>query len=339
MKIKGATSNVLLHSVSYQYDIGGVNLTKVQHNIAGSAGWEQTYNYDSLNRLANEDTNVQGVKEYTYYDGNGNRDEVDDFIGLGGTLLQDNEFHAGTNRISQRNNTYSMVHDAAGNITDDGNNLYEFEYNERGRLSRSKVSNVAKEDHVYDGFGQRIIKINNPGQAGEYERVYIYGQQGELIWESKFSSSGVRVDAHYVWLNGVAHSDDSDPLSREWQFLDEVITYLHPDQLGTPRIGTKYNAETISWEWQSDAFGKGNADADPDGDGQGVYVMLRFPGQYFDGATSKHYNYYRTYDPSTGRYLESDPIGLAGWAEHVFLCVKFAYNVRRFSGAGRANSK
>jgi RHS repeat-associated protein len=36
------------------------------------------------------------------------------------------------------------------------------------------------------------------------------------------------------------------------------------------------------------------------------------PGQYFDKETNTHYNYYRDYEPSTGRYVESDPAGLDG---------------------------
>jgi RHS repeat-associated protein len=37
---------------------------------------------------------------------------------------------------------------------------------------------------------------------------------------------------------------------------------------------------------------------------------LRFPGQYYDSETGLNYNYFRDYEPGTGRYLESDPLGL-----------------------------
>ena len=37
-----------------------------------------------------------------------------------------------------------------------------------------------------------------------------------------------------------------------------------------------------------------------------------FPGQYYDQETGLHYNTFRTYDPTTGRYLEADPIGQRG---------------------------
>jgi RHS repeat-associated protein len=39
---------------------------------------------------------------------------------------------------------------------------------------------------------------------------------------------------------------------------------------------------------------------------------LRFAGQYDDSETGLHHNGLRDYDPTTGRYLQTDPIGLAG---------------------------
>jgi RHS repeat-associated protein len=41
-------------------------------------------------------------------------------------------------------------------------------------------------------------------------------------------------------------------------------------------------------------------------------LALRFPGQLFDPETGFHQNWHRDYDPTLGRYLQPDPIGLEG---------------------------
>ncbi|WP_342769040.1 RHS repeat domain-containing protein [Solilutibacter pythonis] len=92
------------------------------------------------------------------------------------------------------------------------------------------------------------------------------------------------------------------------------IGYIEPDHLGTPRviIDAKRNVATWRWPLTGEAFGADAPEEDPDGDGERYEFDLCFPGQRYDRHTGLHYNYFRDYEPQTGRYVQSDPIGLKG---------------------------
>jgi RHS repeat-associated protein len=89
------------------------------------------------------------------------------------------------------------------------------------------------------------------------------------------------------------------------------VYYAHTDHLGTPRKLTDSGTQVV-WTAEYEPFGLASVNEDPDGDGTSIEFNLRFPGQYYDKYSGLHYNYYRDYDPSLGRYVQSDPIGLAG---------------------------
>ena len=112
----------------------------------------------------------------------------------------------------------------------------------------------------------------------------------------EYDSTGALVK-EYVYVNGepIAQVDAGSP---------ETVLYLHTDHLATPRYATNTSGTTV-WIWDSGAFGAES----PTGI---ATINLRFPGQYFDSETTLHYNWNRYYDPSTGRYISSDPIGLGG---------------------------
>jgi RHS repeat-associated protein len=78
------------------------------------------------------------------------------------------------------------------------------------------------------------------------------------------------------------------------------------DHLGTPQKLTTSSGAVV-WSAKYSSFGKANIDS-----GSTVVNPLRFSGQYYDSETGLHYNYHRYYDPSLGRYLRADPIGLEG---------------------------
>jgi len=90
---------------------------------------------------------------------------------------------------------------------------------------------------------------------------------------------------------------------------------IYTDHLNTPRE-IRNHANQLRWTWYpevSGAFGAGLPNENPNTPALGVFTYnLRFPGQLYDPTSQLSYNYYRDYSSRTGRYIESDPIGLEG---------------------------
>ena len=74
---------------------------------------------------------------------------------------------------------------------------------------------------------------------------------------------------------------------------------------GRPELVTNAS-KAVVWKAHNAPFSRGVALDNIGG------LNLGFPGQYHDAETGLWHNHFRTYNPRTGRYLESDPIGLAG---------------------------
>ncbi|WP_305812839.1 RHS repeat-associated core domain-containing protein [Photobacterium leiognathi] len=81
---------------------------------------------------------------------------------------------------------------------------------------------------------------------------------------------------------------------------------VHNDHLATPKLLTD-SASNVVWSNNDTPFGIGGYNTS-----NSITFNLRFPGQYYDQDTRLNYNYHRDYNPETGRYMQSDPIGLYG---------------------------
>jgi RHS repeat-associated protein len=104
------------------------------------------------------------------------------------------------------------------------------------------------------------------------------------------------VTAQYIYLN------NHQPVTK---LQGRDIYAIHSDHLGTPRTVTDEDQQLV-WKADYSPFGKARFTKAQ------ITLNLRFPGQYEDTETGTYYNYLRDYDPDTGRYTTSDPIGLKG---------------------------
>jgi RHS repeat-associated protein len=312
------------------YDAAG----RITDYLDSDLNYDQSFAYDALGRLTNASDPV--TQTGYSYDANGNRTEQ-----LSGALSKYLSIDASSNRLlaitdGNRQTLKNYTYDAAGHITGDG--YHQFRYDGRGRLVQaSSVSQV--EQYRINGLGQRVAKLHSrapersqdaDGKSGDHSHAPEAGQAGQD--HDKETPAGT-----YFVYDGAGHLlgeyTEHGKALQETVWLGELPVavlagdqhyFVYADHLNSPRAITNHLGRVV-WRWDSDPFGvtaehEGHdrsaaghhVDEDPDRDGQKFVYNLRFPGQYYDKGTGLHYNTFRNYDPSTGRYIESDPIGLAG---------------------------
>jgi len=282
---------------------------RTAHSIGGTGAVDASLSYDANGNLVTR-TGPAGTSAYTY-------DPLDRISGESGPVKsQSFTYDANGNRLSDASGGYSYASasnrlsgipsgavsvDAAGNVNRAASSVYRYTYDAVGRLANATDAGTAAISYGYNYQNQRASRFAHKSKYGA-SVIYHYDRDGHLIAETK-PSTGAPIRS-YVWRDDVVVAQIEHQPSR-------TMLYLETDHLGAVRAARSSTGQVI-WRWESDAFGARAPNRDPDGDGQFTTVDLRFPGQIADSFHPAVYNWHRYYDPTSGRYVSSDPIGLAG---------------------------
>lgn len=293
------SSNGLVNTLSYDSDgrLGGISVPGVQ-NLA--------FTYDNANRISNITNGINSALTQTFgydpgsrlssvastadnqgfsYDSDGNR-ATQTRNGLSATFQNgstSNRLAGYTISPYQR----TLQYDTNGNLhqlNDTNGRSQTLTFDPFNRLNSVNVNGVVS-TYTINPEGQRLSK-NVAGTVS----VFAPDTDGTLLAEK---TGGQWTD--YVWLNGRLVT-----MRRGGN-----VYAVHDDQIGRPETVTNASQQVV-WRASNFAFDQTVTTDNIGG------LNLGFPGQYYDAETGYWNNGFRDYDSLLGRYVESDPIGLAG---------------------------
>ncbi|MCF6256779.1 MAG: RHS domain-containing protein, partial [Gammaproteobacteria bacterium] len=267
---------------------------------------ELQYSYDKMQQVQTKNTD-KGNYSFTYDDvyrlteaaQTAQPDEVFTVDALGNRIKEGTSnswVYNGNNQLTSRDG-FTYEYDTNGNLITNTNTttneIKKYSYDILDRLIQVEdgAGNVIAR-YGYDASNKRLWK-----DVGGVKTYFLYSKEG-LVGE--FDESGNQL-VSYGYEPGSFWT--TNPLFMK---TGGHYYYYQNDNVGTPYKLTS-NAGAVAWEAYYKSFG--GVILEP---GNTITNNLHFPGQYYDTETGLHYNYHRYYDPSTGRYITSDPIGLQG---------------------------
>jgi RHS repeat-associated protein len=193
--------------------------------------------------------------------------------------------------------TRSITYDARGNTASEArpNSVgVTASYDGYGRLTAYNRTGESNLTHVYNGMDQRVAMTR-----GTSTRRFVYDRAGRILGE--YGASATDVKAEFIWLHP---ENDNGPFGG-----DDGAGGYAPLAVAVPDTAT-----TTKLQWtHGNHLGAPMLTSDATG---AVVTSTGYDAPMFPGQTRTladlYYNMYRDYDPTTGRYMQADPIGLAG---------------------------
>ena len=277
------------------YSWSGDTLTGIADNLTSANS--EALTYSAAHRLLTA-SGAYGSLAWTY-DAVGNRTSETTGTGPSATTTS-YSYPTTSNQLSSLSSSgatlRSLGYDAAGNVSTDANAgvAWTYGYDVEGRLNAATAGASQKGGYTYDAFGRLADRVvSNTTPSGETH--FIYDLNNHVIAETDSTGATLR---EYLWL------DDLPVAVVDAVQTAPVIYFVHTDHLRRPVLMTDASASVV-WSAIYAPFGAVQSIA-------GTPMLdARFPGQWFQLETGLAYNWHRHYDPTLGRYLQPDPMGLA----------------------------
>lgn len=286
-------------SIGYEFDEVG-NLKKLRAATQTDPP-QRIYTYDGLNRLTeNRNGSTNALLHGYAYDKTGNRTSAT--VGASTTTYT---YPATNHRLGQVGANV-RAYDNNGNTTQiPGTTTKNFVYGDNNRMIQVLNGTTVAMNYVHNGKGELVRKY-----VGTTNTYSLYDEAGH--WLGDYNNSGVPTQ-QVIWFGDLPVGVLVGATTAQ------KLHYVEADALGTPRAvidPTRGTQGIAVWTWNlnGEAFGTTAPSQNPDGDATSFVFNMRFPGQRYDSASGLNYNYFRDYEPGTGRYSQSDPIGLGGGA-------------------------
>jgi RHS repeat-associated protein len=169
---------------------------------------------------------------------------------------------------------------------------YAYTYDAAGRMASMSINGVLQGSYRYDFAGRQAIRVIAATGVTIHS---VFDSQGRRIAE--YNEATGALIREYVWLGW-------EPVA---VIEGGVVSYMRTDHISRPVFATNATTGVKTWTASYDPFGGVCTTT-------GSPINARFPGQWFQAESGLHQNWMRDYDPTTGRYLQADPLGLVDGA-------------------------